>query len=304
MKKNSILLVDDSTQNCISLTHILDKDYTVYVSKDGPDAIETAKECSPDVILLDILMPGMDGYEVFTVLNNHEKTKRIPVIFLTGLDDVVDEEKGLSMGAADYITKPYNDEIIKLRVKNQIKVRDRLLSIERLSMIDQLTELPNRRSFDVRVDSEWGRAIRNNNPISILAIDLDKFKMYNDTYGHQQGDAALQSVAKILAQQIKRSGDFAARWGGEEFFVILPNTDSSGAMGIAEQIRKATEGLIIRQKNGVPTKITVSIGVNTQSPSSSVSLNDFIAYADNALYAAKNTGKNRVVHAWELRVES
>jgi len=300
MKKNSILLVDDSTQNCISLTHILDKDYNVYVSKDGHDAIETAKICSPDVILLDIIMPGMDGYEVLSVLNNHEKLKQIPVIFLTGLDDAGDEEKGLSMGAADYITRPYNDEVVKMRVKNQLRVRERIQSVERLMMIDKLTELPNRRSFDDRIDSEWGRSIRDKTPISILAIDIDNFKMYNDTFGHPQGDVALQSVAGVLSRQIKRSGDFAARWGGEEFFVILPNTDSKGAMRIADQIRIATEELIILKKNGVPTKITVSIGANTLLPSTSVSLNDFIAYADNALYAAKNSGKNKVCHASEV----
>jgi len=294
MGNNSILIVDDSILNIMALTNILDKDFKVYASRDGHEAIQTAIENIPDVILLDIIMPGMDGYEVISVLKNHEKTRHIPVIFLTGLVKPNEEEKGLAMGAADYITKPFSDSIVKLRVNNQIKMIEQLRTIERLSMIDQLTEIPNRRSFDVQIDSEWGRAIRNKNLISILAIDLDMFKMYNDTYGHQQGDVALKSVAKVFTEHIKRPGDFAARWGGEEFFVILPNTDLQGAMGIAEQIRKSTEALVIPKADGTPTKITVSIGVNTQAPSSNISLDDFIANADKALYTAKNSGKNIV----------
>ena len=296
-KKGSILIVDDSTQNIIVLTHILEKDYTVFVSKDGHDAIEIAKKSLPDIVLLDIVMPGMDGYEVIVALKSHEKTKRIPVIFLTGLAGTVDEEKGLALGAADYIAKPFSAGIVKLRVRNQIRMLDQLRTIERLSMIDQLTEMPNRRSFDNRIHSEWGRAARDKTPISILAVDVDRFKIYNDTYGHSQGDVALKAVAKMFFEQLKRPGDFAARWGGEEFFVLLPNTDPKGAMDIAEHIRKSAEEMIIPGEGGEPTKLTVSIGVSTQLPSSKDSLSKFVASADKALYAAKGAGRNQVCYA-------
>ena len=298
-KKSSILVVDDSIQNIMTLTHMLNKDYVVYIAKDGHKAIELAKTHLPDIILLDIIMPGIDGYEVIIALKNDDKTRHIPVIFLTGLINVNDEEKGLALGAADYITKPFSAAIVKLRVKNQIKMLDQLHTIERLSMLDQLTEIPNRRSFDKQIKSEWGRAIREKTTIGVLAIDVDRFKIYNDTYGHQQGDVALQAIAKMLKSQLKRPGDFAARWGGEEFFVLLPNTNAPGAMGIAEQIRKATEEMIIPCANGEPTKMTISIGVNTKAPSSDSldSLDAFIAEADKALYAAKEIGRNRVCYA-------
>lgn len=297
-KENSILIVEDSASNIMILTQMLIDDYIIYTAKNGYEAIELAQTYLPDVILLDIVMPGMDGYEVIIALKSQEKTKPIPVIFLTGLVNASDEEKGLVLGAADYITKPFHAAIVKLRVGNQIKLLEQIHTIERLSMIDQLTEMPNRRSFDSRMIAEWGRAIRDKTSVGVLAVDVDRFKIYNDTYGHRQGDIALQSIAKMFAAQLKRPGDFAARWGGEEFFVLLPNTDSFGAMEIAEQIRKSIEGLSIPGEGGKPTKITISIGVNAQNPSTDPvdSLDLFIVNADKALYAAKKAGRNRVCY--------
>ena len=163
-----------------------------------------------------------------------------------------------------------------------------------MSTIDGLTSIPNRRCFDDRMNMEWHRAIRDNTFISILMMDVDKFKIYNDTYGHQQGDVVLQAVAKTITQSLERPSDFGARWGGEEFIVLLPNTDSDGALTIAERIRLNISNVAIPCADGAETKVTVSIGVNTQKPQTNSSHDSFIAEADQALYKAKKSGRNRV----------
>ena len=293
-KRNSVLIVDDEVAGIMALTHILRPEYTVYAAKNGQDAIETAAEHMPDVILLDILMPGMDGYEVIAALKNSDKTRAIPVIFVTGLDNAEDEAKGLVLGAADYISKPFSEAIVKLRVQNQIKILNYIAMIENFSLIDQLTGIPNRRSFDERLRLEWGRAIRSAEPLSILIFDLDSFKSYNDTYGHMQGDVVLQAVAGIFKLELKRAVDFIGRWGGEEFIALLPSTNYNDAWTLAEQIRACVESAVIPLTNGQATQITVSIGINSQVPKSEDLIADFIQRADKALYTAKREGRNCV----------
>ena len=293
-RKNSILIVDDQKTNIIALTNILNEEYKVYAVIDSWEAVETAEEDMPDLILLDIVMPKMDGYEVIAALKNSEKARDIPVIFITGLDSADAEEKGLALGAVDYISKPFHAPIVKIRVQNQIKLLEQYRTIERLSMLDQLTELPNRRSFESRLNLEWGRALREQTPISMLMIDIDKFKNYNDTHGHQQGDAALVAVADMFGAVLKRPGDFAARWGGEEFIVLLPNTNTEGALDVAEQLRGFVEEMEIPCTGGLTTKVTLSIGINTRIPGHTFTMDEFIKYADEALYEAKAKGRNRV----------
>jgi len=228
------------------------------------------------------------------VLKNFEKTKHIPIIFITSLLDEANEEKGLALGAADYITKPFSPTIVKLRVNHQIKMLEQLRIIKRLSMLDELTDLPNRRSFEAQLTSEWARSTREKTPISILMIDVDKFKNFNDTHGHIQGDIALQAAARVFSQMLKRPGDFAARWGGEEFLVLLPNTDLTGAQEIAEQIRKNIEIMLIPCYDGSEKRITVSIGVNMRINKQNDTIDEFISGADKALYEAKLKGRNMV----------
>jgi len=194
---NSVLIIDDETANIIALTNILSPEYEVYAAKNGADAIKIAKESLPDVILLDILMPDMDGYEVISLLKSSEDTRSIPVIFISGLGSEKDEEKGLLLGASDYITKPFNATIVKLRVQNQIQYSSQFNIVKALSLMDELTGLFNRRGFDSRLRLEWNRARREQAPVSLMMIDIDHFKKYNDSYGHTQGDVALQTVAKI-----------------------------------------------------------------------------------------------------------
>jgi diguanylate cyclase (GGDEF)-like protein len=294
-KKNSILIVDDENANLKVLTYILGQEYTIYTATNGINAIEKAREYTPDLILLDILMPEMDGYQTLSELKKCENVKKIPVIFITGLDSDEDEEKGLSLDAADYITKPFSPIIVKLRVRNQIQIVNQVFTIERLSMIDQLTNVPNRRSFDERIRMEWKQAIREHTPISLLMMDIDMFKQINDTYGHLQGDIVLQTVSNVISQAFKRPGDFLARWGGEEFVVLMPNTPEDGAIEIAEKIRCGVETKLMPSLDASEIRITISIGVNSIIPSTDDSIEAFIFGADKALYTVKQTGRNNVI---------
>ena len=293
--KNSILIVDDKKYNLIFLRQFLDSDYIVFTATNGEEAIRKAREEQPDLILLDTIMPGMSGYEALATLKKNDETKTIPVICISGVSGSEDEEKGLALDAADYISKPFSSAIVKLRVRNQIQIVNQLRAIECLSMMDQLTVIPNRRSFDNRFDVEWKRANREKSPISICILDVDKFKTYNDTYGHKQGDMALYTVAQTIKQTLKRPSDFVARWGGEEFVILLPDTGANGAIKLAEMIRTNIETTTIPCKDDKITRLTISIGVNTQEimPGRS-SMDEFISRADKALYTAKRRGRNRV----------
>jgi len=293
-EQNSILIVDDEKANIIALSHILSPTYDIYTSRNGHDAIEIAKEYLPCIILLDILMPGMDGYAVIEELKSNDRTWDIPVIFISGLDNADDERRGLSLGAADYIGKPFNPAVVELRVLNQVKIVNQIRLINKLSVTDQLTGIPNRRSFDNQIEREWFRSVRENVPLSLMMLDVDCFKTYNDTYGHQQGDVALQTIAMTITKTLKRHADFAARWGGEEFAILLPNTETAGAVQIAEQIRNNVEQTPIPLLSGDITRTTVSIGVHTIKPTKDCLPCELILKVDKALYAAKETGKNKV----------
>jgi len=293
-KRNSVLVVDDEKANIIALTSMLSQEYTIYAAKTGQDAIWIAKEYLPDVILLDILMPEMDGYETFARLKSDEDTQSIPIIFVSGLANAEHEEKGLDLGASDYISKPYTPSIVKLRVRNQIKIVTQLRIINHLSTTDQLTGIPNRRSFNIQVNKEWSRNMREKKPLSLLLLDIDRFKAFNDTYGHQLGDEVLRLIAATLVDSLRRSSDFAARWGGEEFVVLLPNTDMNGAWKNAERIRENIEKTSVSTLSGQTVGLTVSIGVATMVPTQDATQNDLISQADKALYTAKDNGRNMV----------
>lgn len=292
-EKFKILVVDDQISNIEALTSILKPTYSVLVAKDGQTGLDVARDNKPDLILLDVIMPGLSGFDVLLELKNSDQTRNIPVIFITGRDSAEDERKGLNLGAVDYITKPFHNFIVQARVRTHLQNVEYIRTIERLCRIDVLTNIPNRRFFDTQINMEWERAIRDKKSISILMIDIDRFKDYNDTYGHPQGDVLLKTVAVIFTQALNRPADFAARWGGEEFTVLLPDTDLEGAMEVAERIRADVEAAVIPYGE-VNTGVTVSIGVNVAQPVSGSSLEEFISLSDKALYAAKNSGRNNV----------
>jgi len=294
-KEYTILVIDDEKTNLYILGGILSPIYNLLISRNALRALDLVREHKPDLILLDVLMPEMSGFEVIAKLKESEVTENIPVIFITGLTSIEDEEKGLFLGAVDYITKPFNKTIVLARVNTHIKIIDQMRTIERIGMIDPLTKISNRRGFENRLNTEWCRAFRDKTPLSILMMDVDRFKNYNDTYGHQQGDTALKAFAETSSKSLMRQIDFAARWGGEEFVVLLPGTDIDGAAEVAERIRRNVEALVIPTEDGTETRMTVSIGVNSIVPGADVSVDDFVKKADQALYKAKETGRNRFV---------
>jgi diguanylate cyclase (GGDEF)-like protein len=290
-----ILIIDDANTNLMVLNQILSPEYTVFTAKSGKEGLERVKSDRPDLILLDILMPDINGFEVLSILKKSHETMKIPVIIITGLSDEADEEKGFLLGAVDYITKPFNNPIVKARVRTHSQIVRQIRTIEQLGLIDGLTNIPNRRCFDDRIALEWRRAVREKSSLSFLMMDVDKFKNYNDTYGHPQGDTLLKTLAGIFAAAAKRSTDLAARLGGEEFGILLPETDQDAVLAVAERVRAAVEAIRVPTADGETiTTATISIGAVSAIPDDKTSVKDFLALADQRLYTAKNTGRNRV----------
>ena len=291
-----ILLVDDSTTNLRILGAILSPDYDVLVAISGETALEIARDPEPpDLILLDVQMPGMDGYTACQILKEDDLTRNIPVIFITALDGSQAETKGFELGAVDYITKPYSPPVVRARVGTQVALKQRTDLLETMAFLDGLTGIPNRRQFDRQLEKEWLLMMRRSAPLSLLLIDIDHFKRYNDHYGHGAGDDCLRLVARTIASVIKRPGDLAARYGGEEFAIILPDTDERGASTVAEAARLAVESLKLPHASSPLTDhITISLGVTTDIPRRQGNLHDFVNAADHALYHAKSAGRNRI----------
>ena len=293
--KPTILMVDDENINLLVLERILNEDYTLYKATNGTDAIRLAKRMKPDIILLDIMMPGLTGFDVITELKNTERTRDIPVIYVTGLDSADDEEKGLLLGAADYISKPFSSAVVKSRIENQISSIKRIRELQEKNITDALTGIHNRRYFNAMLDNVWAQALETNTTVGFIILDIDHFKSYNDRYGHLNGDIVLQDVAKILSQRVKRASDYVARWGGEEFAIILSNTPIEGAAIMAEDIRKLIENYVFVLGDGTETRATVSLGVHSVAPGieTDYDLVTFLSDADKALYQAKQNGRNQ-----------
>ena len=291
MKQNKpvLLIVDDVPLNTHILSLILKKDYQIKVANSGYDALIQAKQIPlPDLILLDVKMPDMNGYQVMEQLKENVQTDDIPVIFITGSDTIKDEERGLSMGAVDYITKPIRSVIVKARVKIHIVLkyqRDKLLHY---ALHDQLTGLYNRYHFESEGNIKFSRAKRQNNKLSVVMIDIDDFKFVNDNHGHFYGDRVLESVAKLLSEN-NRIEDFTARYGGEEFIIVLEDCSADDAKIKAEVLRKSIENL-----NPEKIKISASFGVSELKDTHEF-FEDLLKEADEALYEAKESGKNKVV---------
>ena len=302
VRKNSILIVDDEAMNIRALMDILNQDYVVYAERDGTSCVETVKRVSPDLILLDVVMPEMSGFDVIKELRKDGDTKEVPVIFVTGKNSPEDEVLGFSLGAVDYINKPFSAPVVQMRVQNQMKIINLIREMQNQSATDTLTGIGNRRFFNTLLHQEWERAKRHGSPISIMILDLDDFKKFNDTYGHLNGDLALVNIARIISSKLSRATDKVARWGGEEFVMILPDTTLSGAREVAEGIRAAVESSPVIIEGGARVDITSSIGIHCTIPqrTGEYQVNEFISDADKALYRAKRNGKNCVYAAEDL----
>ncbi|MBW2303985.1 MAG: PleD family two-component system response regulator [Deltaproteobacteria bacterium] len=295
-KKQTILIVDDAPANIKVLGEALRDEYKVRMAVSGSKGLEIATSSNPpDLILLDIVMPDLDGYEVCRRLKAMKSTQNIPIIFITGKTEEEDETKGLELGAVDYITKPFSLPIVKARVRTHMELKRHRDLLENLSTLDGLTGIPNRRRFDEFLEREWSRALREPELLSLVLMDIDFFKAFNDTYGHGAGDDCLRKVAKTLSVQAKRPMDFVARYGGEEFVCVLPGTDLDGAIQVAENMRRKIESLNIpHSRSAVADRVTISLGVATTIPSKRLRPQDLVEGADKALYKVKNGGRNRV----------
>lgn len=321
--KGTILIVDDSPIPLQELFDFLqDTGFNVLVARDGEKAIQTAQSEHPDLIFLDIIMPGIDGFETCRRLKADESTQDIPVIFMTALSQTAVVVRGFQLGAVDYIIKPTPKEIILARVtthltiqklkrsllvqnaqlQREIKQRQQAESalqeanqeLHRLATSDALTQVANRRRFNEYLNKVWKILVREQLPLSLLLCDVDFFKLFNDSKGHQAGDECLYQVAQVMKRVVKRPADLVARYGGEEFAVILPNTNGKGALRVAEEIQLSVKKLaIVHPQSPISEYVTLSLGVSCTIPWYEGCGEALITVADQALYHAKQTGRDR-----------
>jgi diguanylate cyclase (GGDEF)-like protein len=295
VQSQKVLIVDDDAGNRQVLADLLKPDYTVLLAKNGAQTLERAARHQPDLILLDVMMPDMDGYDVLRRLRADPQTSKIAVIFISGMDRPEDEANGLNMGAADYIAKPLNPTIVMARVALHLEVVRQRRILEQMAHADGLTGLANRRRFDEVYEHEWQRARRSGKPLSVAWIDIDCFKQYNDHYGHPAGDRALRAIARATAACMRRPGDLAARYGGEELVLLMPDTGAVDACALVRSICEAIAALdIAHVQSRVANVLTVSAGGATRVEGSDETAAMMMEAADVQLYRAKNGGRNRV----------
>ncbi|WP_413161617.1 diguanylate cyclase [Capilliphycus salinus ALCB114379] len=298
-----ILVIDDDQTNIkVIIDTLKPAGLTVISARNGEMGIKRALFALPDLILLDVMMPGIDGFETCRCLKSEPATQAIPILFMTALNDEESKVKGFDVGGVDYITKPFGAREVVARVKTHLNLKRKQDLLERLVGIDGLTEIPNRRQFDTVFDKEWRRALRTQTPLALIMLDIDYFKNFNDGYGHTAGDECLRKVAQTLAGSVQRASDFVARYGGEEFAVILPGTPLESAVNIAEKIKENVESLhLYHAFSQVSNYVSLSLGVAELIPSNEISPQNLIEMADRALYRAKAQGRNQVISWCELQ---
>lgn len=303
----SILLVDDDPVSLKVARHILNEYANVRFATNGDDALRLARSEPPDLILLDGEMPGQNGFDVCRTLKADAGLRDIPIIFVTAHDDVELETLALTLGAADFIAKPLSGAKVRLRVSLHLRLKHQIEALRGLANTDAATSLANRRSFDDTIASEWSRAQRIGTPLSLLMIDIDFFKAFNDEYGHLAGDRCLRRVASVIRNAARRPQDLAARFGGEEFAIVLPHTDSTGALRVANLVRAGLAVAdITHPRSSVADHVTVSIGIACSHAADRQSDDqrkvtgwmrrelELVEAADRALYTAKEAGRDRV----------
>ena len=294
-----VLIVDDSPIQATQLKSILEADYDIRVAQTAEDGLNYASSGDYSLILLDVVMPGMDGFTLLKKLQEEIITQSIPVILITSLSDIQHEQLGLTLGAVDYISKPFHPLIVKARVNTHIKLYKYRKQVEHQSMTDQLTGIANRRQHDTYSIVKWNEATRLQVPFSVCMFDIDHFKAYNDTFGHPAGDKVIAGVAKTVSSYLQRSTDFLARYGGEESVAFFLGDNAKRAFEYLKKIRRAVEALHIDHDPSVSQWVTVSIGGITVIPQRENSYEVYLKIADTMLYDAKRYGRNRVVWANE-----
>ena len=293
--REKILVIDDSSVQADMLRSILEEDYDITVVHTAEAGLHHARVENFSLVLLDVIMPGMDGFDLLRKMQEEVVTEHVPVILITSLRDAEYEERGLVLGAVDYITKPYHPPIVRARVNTHVKLYRYRTQVEQQSMVDPMTGVPNRRSYDLNCYNKWQEAVRFQQPISLCMFDIDKFKVYNDTFGHPAGDRVICEVARTATGCLRRSTDYFARYGGEEFVAIIVGSEAKAACEQMKKIRQTVEDLHIPHASSVGPWVTVSIGGVTVVPSPDDSYDTYLKIADTMLYDAKRFGRNRVV---------
>lgn len=296
---DKILIVDDDRLHAARLKTILEGSYEITVAETAEEGLYYIGTENYSLILSDIVLPGMDGFELLKKLQEEFMTQSIPVILFTSLSNAEDEARGFALGAVDYIMKPCHPLVLKARIKTHINLYNYRKQVEYQSRIDQLTGVANRRQHDYYSAVKWNTAIRLKIPFSVCMLDIDRFKTYNDTYGHPEGDKVITAVAKTASACLHRTTDFFARYGGEEFVAIILGDRSDSTFEHFKKIRREIENLHIEHPDDVSPWVTVSIGGVTVVPKPGDSYDFYLKIADTLLYEAKNAGRNRVVWADE-----
>jgi len=293
MTIKTILAVDDTATNLDILEELLEQ-YDVIATISGVDALKIVEEEKKiDLILLDIMMPNMNGYEVCKKLKADERTKDIPIIFITAKADENSIEKAYDLGGTDYVTKPFRPKELLSRVKKELKYHEMMEELKILASTDPMTKLYNRRYFTQISEHTLDLMKREKKNLSVIMLDIDKFKNVNDTYGHKVGDDVIIALSNKLLEH-QRKSDICCRYGGEEFVILLPNTSINGANVLAQKIREDIEALTINISSNKDLKFTVSLGVSQVNLENEYNIELALKRADDALYEAKETGRNRV----------
>jgi diguanylate cyclase (GGDEF)-like protein len=293
-QKGRVLIVDDAMENIQILHQALQDEYDVLFAMNGAKALHIAQNQLPDLILLDAVMPDMDGYAVCAALRASAVTRDIPIIFVTALKTPEDETRALDAGAADFISKPVNAAVVRARVRTQLTVKRQSDALRELTLTDGLTGVANRRAFDEKLQGEWRRCARAQVPMALILVDIDHFKLFNDQYGHQEGDACLQLVGAAMKQAAKRPQDMVARYGGEEFAILLPQEDVAGAQVVARRVLDEIAALgIAHARSTAAPVVTVSMGVAAVTPNEQRDPGELVKMADALLYEAKAGGRNQ-----------
>ncbi len=290
-----ILIVDDSAVQAASLKAILDADYDITIAQTAEEGLNYASSEDFSLILLDVIMPGMDGFMLLKRLQEEIITRSVPVILITSLTDIQNEQRGFTLGAVDYIVKPFHPVIVQARVNTHVKLYSYRKQVEEQSMTDQLTGIANRRRYDHYSVVKWNEAVRLRIPLSICMFDIDHFKVYNDTFGHPAGDKVIAAVANLLSNNLRRITDFVARYGGEEFVAIILGDEAKSTFEHINQIRQAIQDLHIPHDPSVSEWVTVSAGGVTVVPKNTDQYGTYLNIADTMLYDAKRFGRNQVV---------
>ena len=298
MNPQCVLIVDDQPANVRVIAESLKGEYELRFATSGAKALEMAAAGDVDLILLDVVMPDLDGFEVCRRLKSDDRTASIPIIFVTAREETEDETRGFDAGGVDYITKPVTPPIVRARVKTHIELKQSRDLLAQLALVDPLTGIANRRRFDTCLEGEWQRAARGQRWLSLAVADVDFFKRFNDTYGHARGDECLRAVARTIGEIARRPGDLVARIGGEEFAVILPDTEFAAMQRLMEALLLRVEELGIEHAaSDAAAHVTISAGAVSLVPNRDQSASVAIAAADRLLYDAKESGRAHCVHA-------